>query len=740
MRKWISWISATLLLFTCAVPVHTTSAETSLPASQEAQDTIDYAEGEVLVTLSSPHQTELTKEGTTSFDDSITVEESWAFGDEKTRSDKHASSCDDTLYISQVSSDQYSTEELIEELRDQEYVLSVEPNYYRHKMSVSTEPYSDQQWYLDGEGVFNTSSSGINYKETKSLSQQTEPIVAVVDTGIDYTHEDLATRMWINPYPSSTLEGTYGYDFGDSDADPMDDDEDGHGTHCAGVISAVSDNETGISGISHARLMALKVFDNAGNALDSSIIAAFNYIYRAQSLGIHIAAINCSWGGGGATPSSLRSLIEKIGANGSLFIFAAGNYGTDHDTSNQVGTPYDLDSEYVVTVGASNRYDKCASFSDYGKHSVHLFAPGELIFSTVNDRVFSPGTYSSERRDSLCTFYTPYDSFDTTIYTAPEIGRSSRSVSYLGKRYTEEDFYGRTDSGSLCISIRSLRNLSTIELFLDVTEMSLDRTKTYYLAYDLGTKEDDLISWDHYTVTSTASHFVTKGNRTYLRLVGLSGNFRQTSELYLDNLGISRANPGAFSFDKYNTMSGTSMAAPQVTAAAALLASVYPGDTIAERRARLLNCVRQTDFISPYCITGGILDLSKISTASTTLPPSVAQNKIPQKKTEVTPTPVTPKPTKKLVKKVKLNKKKATLRYGKKLKLKATVTPKDATNKKVKWYVSNKKYAKVTQKGVVKAKKKGIGHTVKVYAKAKDKSGKKAYCKVRLLRKKKRKS
>ena len=76
------------------------------------------------------------------------------------------------------------------------------------------------------------------------------------------------------------------------------------------------------------------------------------------------------------------------------------------------------------------------------------------------------------------------------------------------------------------------------------------------------------------------------------------------------------------------------------------------------------------------------------------------------------------------------------MKYKKKLKLKATITPKNATNKKVKWTVSNKKYATVTQKGVVKAKKKGIGHTVKVYAKAKDKSGKKAYCKVTLKKKK----
>lgn len=160
------------------------------------------------------------------------------------------------------------------------------------------------------------------------------------------------------------------------------------------------------------------------------------------------------------------------------------------------------------------------------------------------------------------------------------------------------------------------------------------------------------------------------------------------------------------------------MAAPSVSAAAAILASNYTKDTAAQRRERLLTCVRKVSGLSRYCKTGGVLDLRKIPTATC----SPASANTTAKKVKVT--------------KVKLNKKKATLRYKKKLKLKATVSPKKATNKKVKWYVSKKKYASVTQKGVVKPKKKGIGHTVKVYAKAKDGSGKKAYCKVKIKKKK----
>lgn len=733
MRKWISLLLAAVLLISQTIPARTANAENLLPDTEEREET--YVEGEVLVTLAAPSRTGLAKEGTATFDEEITVEQSWSFGKADAIADSPAEEKElsgKTLYISQVSSDHYSTEELVEELADRADVLSVEPNYYRHKLSAGADPYYSQQWYLDGDSSFQTSSSGIHYKETKQFSQQGEPVVAIVDTGVDYTHEDLAEHMWRNPYSSSSLTGTYGYDFGDQDSDPMDDDEDGHGTHCAGVISAVSENGTGITGISTAKIMALKVFDSEGKASDSSILAAFNYIYRAQSLGVNVAAINCSWGGGGSTPSSIRSLIEKIGEQGGLFLFAAGNDGTDHDNTTSKGCPYDLDSNYVVTVGATGLDDQRAPFSDYGKNSVHLFAPGDLIFSTVNDGVFFPTLYSDAERKNLCTFFTPLDSMDTELFTAPEVGQSSRSVTYLNKIFSQEDFYGQTDSGSFCVSIQSLRNAATVELYLDVTGLSLDRTKTYYLAYDLGVEENGRISWDHHMVKSTSRHFITSRGRTYLRLVSLTGNFRSTSKLYFDNLGISKANLSSSVFGRYNVLSGTSMAAPQAAAAVALLASIHTGDNAAERRARLLNCVRKTDSLSSCCLTGGLLDLSNLSVASTTLPPSMIQKKEEKDTTKKGGTET----TKTLVKKVKLNKKNATLRYGKKLKLKATVTPKNASNKKVKWYVSNKKYAKVTQKGVVKAKKKGIGHTVKVYAKATDKSGKKAFCKIRIKKRK----
>lgn len=673
------------LLLSSTIP-HKIQAVTEQAKTAKTSD--NYVEGEAIVTLNASSETGLAKEGTASFDSDIEVENSWDFGPAKKKKGKN-------LYLSEVHSDTYSTKELIEKLKKQDNVVAAEPNYYRYKLATTNDTYADEQWYLDGTGAYQTTSSGIQYKNRIQTSNDSDTIVAVVDTGIDYTHEDLTAHMWKNPYDQLELPGTYGYDFGDYDSDPMDEDEDGHGTHCAGVISAVSDNNKGICGISNAKLMALKVFNSAGTSYDSAIIAAFNYIYKAQTLGANIAAINCSWGGGGSSSTSMKTLINQIGQNGSLFLFAAGNDGEDHNNAISDGCPYDLDSPYVVTVGASTQTDKKASFSDYGNKTVHLFAPGRNIFSTINSDVFYPSVYTDSMRSSRCSYFTSFDSNDAVLYHPSEIGKLDGSILYNEKSYSAEDSHNQAGSGSYCISIDAARSSATLALYMDIDDMSL-ADGTYQVSYDMGIEENGEISWSHY---SSKLYFIKRNNTIYAEIVSLTGNFTSVHKIYFDNIGISKANPTNALYIKYNSMSGTSMAAPQVSAATALLAAAYPNDSAVQRRNRLLNCVREVSGLSSYCMTGGILDLSKISSASSGLPACLQTT-------------------------TKTN---TTAAQG-------TSSTKKTTNKKVKWYVSNKKYAKVTQKGVVRAKKKGIGHTVKVYAKAKDKSKKKAYCKVRIYK------
>lgn len=715
-----------------AAPADTVS--TAVLNSEEEE----IVQGEVIVTIAAPGKPALAREQDLPFDDSMAVEESWSFGDAEILAETEAQADflrERNLYISKVTSDCYSTEELMDKLANQAYVVSVEPNRYRKAMSVSeptaltSDSFSGQQWYLDGKGSFTTESTGIHYAKTSSSGDK--PVVAVVDTGIDYTHEDLKDHMWVNT--NTSLPGTNGYDFGDNDSDPMDDE--GHGTHCAGIIGAVTDNDTGIAGVAaDVELMALKVFNKKGEVEDASIISAFEYIYKAQQLGVPIVAVNCSWGGG-ESGSSMEALVNKIGGAGALFLFAAGNDAINQDIviSSRKECPYDMDSEYIVLVGASNQEDNAASFSDYGTESVDLFAPGVQIFSTVNYTNFLPSAYPEEERESLTTLYSAGEEGSVDLYTPPEIGLSSGQVSYGEIVHSTKDFYGNTASGSFYVPMHTAsKRDSSFSVYLDIDALDLDTSDVYQVACDMASTSSDTagsdeLEWTHFTRMNKNTDYVSANGKMYMRLISLEGSLQDYTGFYLDHIAISSPNLDGKYLTKYDYMDGTSMATPVISGAVAVLAGMYPSDTAYQRKTRLLSCVQKKADLNYKCKTGGILDMSLFSASATpsqTTPPS-----------EVKEDPVTPPKEdtdKILVKKVKLNKSSAKLRYKKSLKLKATITPKNATNQNIKWSVSKKKYVKVSQKGVVKAKKKGIGHTVKIYATAKDGSGKKATCKVKI--------
>jgi uncharacterized protein YjdB len=241
-------------------------------------------------------------------------------------------------------------------------------------------------------------------------------------------------------------------------------------------------------------------------------------------------------------------------------------------------------------------------------------------------------------------------------------------------------------------------------IYVDVTALNLDQNATYYVSYLQGEGNGSEMLWQGANMVSSPSdsRFVNVNDRTYMRIVGLETNLRYAGkpmELYLDDLAISAANVNPESFGSYQYEGGTSMATPVVSGALATLASANPTMGAAGLRKLLLKSVRKVSSLSNKCITGGIIDMSKLTVGTT---------------------------------KVTLNKTSATLKYGKTLTLKAKVTPTYAANTKVKWTSSNTKYATVTSKGVVKIKKAGIGHTVTITAKAADGSGKKATCKVKL--------
>jgi subtilisin family serine protease len=231
-----------------------------------------------------------------------------------------------------------------------------------------SDPYSDLQWALH-----NTTTPGadMDVPGAWSSSRGAGVTVAVVDTGVDVAHPDLAGQ--IDPDSSNFITGQPATAIGDLD---------GHGTKVAGVIAA-GDNGVGTIGVApDARVLALRALGAEGVGDATAIAAAFDY---AGDRGIPI--VNASFNGPGRSPAIEQAIASHPGT---LFVVAAGNdYGVDDDA---VPTyPCDLPAANVLCVGASTSADTPAVFSNVGARSVDLFAPGASVLAPVLDEHANPG-------------------------------------------------------------------------------------------------------------------------------------------------------------------------------------------------------------------------------------------------------------------------------------------------------------------------------------------------------------
>jgi len=266
-------------------------------------------------------------------------------------------------------------------------VRYVEPNYVVRTQQVPTDPGFPRLWALDNEGqTGGRVDADIDAPEAWETDRNAaEIIVAGIDTGIDYTHPDLAANIWTNPGEipdgidndgNGFIDDIHGYDFANDDSDPFDDN--GHGTHTAGTIGMVEGNAFGGVGVAHrVQLMALKFLNRRGEGFTSDAIMAIEY---ATTMGASVS--NNSWGGSGFS-LALRDAIETFGAQGGLFVAAAGNGSNDNDEFPQYPASFTPRSDNVVSVAATDANDALAWFSNFGAHSVDVGAPGVDIYSTI---------------------------------------------------------------------------------------------------------------------------------------------------------------------------------------------------------------------------------------------------------------------------------------------------------------------------------------------------------------------
>jgi subtilisin family serine protease len=285
-------------------------------------------------------------------------------------------------------------DEVLAELRRQPGVEYAEPDYRVHvDAQFPDDPRFGELW-----GLHNTGQSGgtadADVDAPEAWSQTTGDsslVVGVIDTGVDYTHEDLAANMWRNPGETENgldddgngyVDDVFGVNCITGTGDPFDDHY--HGTHVAGTIGAVGDNGIGVAGMSwNVRIMALKFLDSEGGGWTSDAIECLEYATAMRANGVNVRLTSNSWGGGGFS-QALEDAIRASGQAGMLFVVAAGNDGIDIDLEPDYPASYDLDS--MISVAATDRNDALASFSNFGVTSVDLAAPGVSILST------SPGS------------------------------------------------------------------------------------------------------------------------------------------------------------------------------------------------------------------------------------------------------------------------------------------------------------------------------------------------------------
>lgn len=313
---------------------------------------------------------------------------------------------------------------------------------------AGSDPDFAQQWGMADVGVKNAWTRG----RGKNV------VVAVIDTGVDYTHEDLADNMWRNPGEmgideqgrdkstndidddgNGLRDDVMGWDFASNDNKPYDLSVDplqvlmgggnpGHGTHCAGNVAAVANNGKGVVGVApEAKILPIRFLNEKGKGDVANAVKAVNYAVR---MGARV--LSNSWGSEGveageeATTLALKDAIANAERAGVLFVAAAGNghqgIGYDNDTDPKPAYPASFDFENIVSVAALDSTGKLGSFSNWGAKTVDIGAPGVKVFATTVG-----GKYS----DTVVDMYGIKATWDGTSMACPHV--AGAAAAYLSK-------------------------------------------------------------------------------------------------------------------------------------------------------------------------------------------------------------------------------------------------------------------------------------------------------------------
>lgn len=551
-----------------------------LPEKENAKSRPAYVEGEVLIKY---------RDGSLNIASSGTRKALRMYLGRKGLEEKASIERLNTLLVS--GKGKRSTEQMVQELKGDPSVEYVQPNFYYYASSLPNDPQFSSQWGLHNtgqwvNGVKGTVDADIDFPEARDLYAQNTATstvtVAVIDSGVDRTHEDLAGRV------------LQGYDFIDLDNDPSD--LNGHGTHVAGIIAAATNNGKGVAGVGQkVNILPVRAFDANGRSTTYSVVNGIDY---ARDAGAKI--VNMSFGSYYYDQFDYDAIVRGRNA-GVLYVVAAGNEGNNNDGAmHSYPASYDLDN--IISVAASTQNDNLASWSNYGQTTVDVTAPGVNIMSAYPK--FVEIWAENFEGASLPTF-------NNTQFTQSSWGDSWNTKDYDGNVVAKSDLYSypyRSDGFDTIESDQlDVRGYGSLLLehsyFVDTEPAYLDFCFYDYLAVYTG-EWDSIATYcgdvgygsDRFDVTDYMS------SRFSLKYIwNTDSSFSNYYGAFIDDIRLLTLSNGG----GYQLLDGTSMAAPVVTGLAALIKSYQPSMTGAQIKERILTSVDAKPSLQGKVLTGG---------------------------------------------------------------------------------------------------------------------------------------
>jgi subtilisin family serine protease len=530
-------------------------------------------------------------------------------------------------------------EEAMELLRSDPNVEYAEPNTIVQTLTLPNDVSFERQWSLrnTGQEVFgvrgvpgsDTAAHRVWTRETGSRSV----VVAVIDTGIDWRHPDLAANVWINPgeVPENGLDDdgngfvddVRGWDFVHNDNDPTD--SNGHGSHVAGIVGAIGNNGIGIAGVAwDASLMPLRALGSNGRGYLSDILSAIEYAIDNGAL-----VINASYGRGTYSRAEFEALAHAQEA-GILLVAAAGNGSADADSApfypaayKEALDPGDQRTLWnIISVAATTHKDQLAHFSSYGAQSVHVAAPGWAIYSTIPGATLLAEWEFADGSAEGWVLDHPWGLAEGG-YPAP----FSLSTSPLGPYPNNAD----SSATSPAVSVDGLSGLALSFQIKGSSETGFDRLYVEGRTGDRWTnipvQVGDLIytggisgAFGAWTPAHADLGRLDKAGEIAVRFRFVSDRNTTDEGFAVDWIRVHATEEYPRGGEAYGYLSGTSMAAPHVTGLAALLLSHDPDLGPQAVRRTIIENVDPLPALDGKVLSGGRINaersLSAISPSS----------------------------------------------------------------------------------------------------------------------------